>query len=317
VILGGPSAPTVSIGLPVHNGERYLSRAIESILGPDFEDFQLVISDHGSTDGTPEIGLEFAARDDRVTFIRHESNRGAAWNFGFVVSATSGSLFKWAAHDDEVCPTWLGRCVAALDGAPDAVLAFTGRVKIDADGNVVRTPRPRPRRFLAVDASPGERFADVLARATACIEAYGVIRRCALDRTRLFMPFPASDRVFLAELALLGRFVEVPEVLFLHREHDDRATRRHPTPVEMAVWQDPARRGRASLPTWRLGWEYARAIRRAPVPWPERTRAFRGLASWAFHRRGLLADNVLDAVRVKARTHATNRSIGDVEVNTT
>ena len=47
----------------------------------------------------------FAAGDDRVTFVRHETNRGAAWNFGFVVAATSGPLFKWAAHDDEIRPT--------------------------------------------------------------------------------------------------------------------------------------------------------------------------------------------------------------------
>jgi glycosyltransferase involved in cell wall biosynthesis len=314
VILGGQCAPPVAIGVPVRNGELYLGRAIESILGQDFHDFQLVVSDNGSTDATPEIALDFAARDDRVTVIRHESNRGAAWNFGFLVSATSAPLFKWAAHDDEVCPTWLGRCVAALESAPDAVLAFTERAKIDGDGNVVGAPRrPRPRRFLATDAGPGERFADVLARATACIEVYGLIRRSALEQTRLLMPYPASDRVFLAELALIGRYVEVPEVLFLHREHDDRATRRHPTAAEMAVWQDPARRGRVSLPTWRLGWEYARAIQRAPVPWRERLRAFKGVADWAFHRRGLLADNVLDAVRMKTHRPATSRRIADVE----
>jgi glycosyltransferase involved in cell wall biosynthesis len=294
-------SPSVSIGLPVFNGERFLARAIESILAQDYGDFELVVSDNGSTDATAEIARGFAARDGRVTYLRHEVNRGAAWNYNHLVAVTSAPLFKWAAHDDELRPAWLDRCVAALDGMPGAALAYTRRVKIDADGNVIKVSRPRPKSFISAAASPSERFRDVLVKTTSCIETFGVIRRAALTSTRLIQPFSAADRVLLAELALLGHFVEVPDELFLHREHEDRSIRRHGSPAASAMWYSPQRGTRSTLPTWRLGWEYGQAVRRAHLPAPERRRAYQGVAGWVVQRRRLLADNVVDAMRTQAR----------------
>jgi glycosyltransferase involved in cell wall biosynthesis len=294
-------APAVSIGLPVLNGERFVERAIRSILDQDFTDFELVVSDNGSTDRTPEIVAGLAAADDRIRSIRHRENRGAAWNFNHVVEVTRSPLFKWAAHDDELKPTWLGRCVAALNDSPEAVLAYARRVKIDAEGDVVAVASPRPKRFLDAATGPGDRFADFLARSTSCIEAFGVIRRPALERTRLVLPYAASDRVLLAELSLLGRFVEVPETLFLHREHPDRALRRNRTPGDAATWLDPDQPARAVFPTWRLAWELSRAIDRTPLTSRERRRAYKGLGAWVVRRRWLLADNVVDAVTAARR----------------
>ena len=110
----------------------------------------------------------------------------------------------------------------------------------------------------------------------------------------------AGDRILLAELTLLGYFVEVPEELFMHREHDDRSIRRYATGPASAAWFDGGRGERAALPTWRLGWEYAAAVRRASLPGPDRALAYRGLARWAVRRRRMMADNVVDAVRSKA-----------------
>jgi glycosyltransferase involved in cell wall biosynthesis len=281
----------------VYNGERFLARAIESILHQELCDFELVISDNASTDATAEIARSFAARDERVRYIRHDVNRGPAWNWSHLVLVTTAPLFKWASHDDELRPSWLARCLAALDEAPEAALAYTRRTRIDADGNVLAPSRQRPKRFLAPDAGPGERLADFLARTTSCIEAYGVIRRPALERTRLLMPFPASDRVLLAELVLQGHFVEIPDELFLHRDHGGRSMRNFATAVDRTAWYDPVRGAHPVLPTWRLGWEYLRAIERASLPAGERARARRGVADWAYHRRRILADNVVDAVR--------------------
>ena len=297
----GHVAPPVCIGLPVFNGERFLAQAVESILDQDYTSFDLVISDNGSTDGTEEIGRHYAARDTRVTYIRHSTNRGWAWNFNYLVATTSGPLFKWAAHDDELCPSWLSRCVAALDAAPDAVVAYTRRTKIDADGNRVAasTTSRRRKRFLDRDCSPGARFADFLVRTTSCTEAFGVIRRSTLERTRLLLPVPAADRVLLAELLLRGRFVEVPEELFRHREHPDRTTRKHRTPIAQAAWADPCRDRLLVLPTWRLGVEFARAIRRVPLGRDDRRMAYAGLAVWARRRALVLADNFVDAARAR------------------
>ena len=295
--------PPVSIGLPVFNGERFLAGALRSILDQDFGDFELVISDNGSTDASPEIARSFAADDPRVAFHRFDTNRGASWNFNKVVALTSAPLFKWAAHDDELCPAWLGRCVAVLDEDPEVVLAYTRRQKIDAEGNLLKVTAERGKRFLMPEASPGERFTDVLARATSCIEIFGVMRRPAMERCRPFLTYAAADRILLAELAMLGRFHEVPEELFLHREHEGRSIRTTTTASDRVAWFDPSREGRIALPTWRLGWEYAKAVRQADLPRSERATAYRGLGRWLVSRRRLLVDNLVGAVE-----HVTGRS---------
>jgi len=73
--------PTVSIGLPVYNGENYLAKTIRSILGQTYTDFELIICDNASTDGTQQICEEFARSDPRVRYARNERNLGAGPNY--------------------------------------------------------------------------------------------------------------------------------------------------------------------------------------------------------------------------------------------
>jgi glycosyltransferase involved in cell wall biosynthesis len=61
--------PTVSVGMPVYNGERYLEEALQSILTQTFEDFELIISDNASTDRTGEICRAYAEKDDRIRYF--------------------------------------------------------------------------------------------------------------------------------------------------------------------------------------------------------------------------------------------------------
>ena len=72
-----PSHPRVSIGLPVFNGQRYLPQAIEAILAQTYGDFELIISDNASIDGTAEICREYAERDQRIRYLRQPTNIGA------------------------------------------------------------------------------------------------------------------------------------------------------------------------------------------------------------------------------------------------
>src|ERR1700675_1263136 len=77
-------SPKVSIGLPVYNGENYLRLAVDSILDQDYGDFELIISDKPSTDGTSSICQQYAAQDDRIRYFRNETNIGAAANYARV-----------------------------------------------------------------------------------------------------------------------------------------------------------------------------------------------------------------------------------------
>jgi glycosyltransferase involved in cell wall biosynthesis len=120
---GNPKAlPKVSIGFPVYNGERYVRNALDSLLGQTFTDFELVISDNASTDGTGAICLEYAARDPRIRYLRQSQNCGAAANFQFVLDEARCEYFMWASADDRWDSGWLEALVGHL--VPGVSIAF-------------------------------------------------------------------------------------------------------------------------------------------------------------------------------------------------
>src|ERR1700742_2966611 len=104
----GP-APTVSIGLPVFNGERYLEEALFSLLNQTFRDFELIICDNASTDRTPDICTRHAARDRRIRYARNARNLGASSNFNKCFMLARGRYFRWAAYDDKCGPEHLAQ----------------------------------------------------------------------------------------------------------------------------------------------------------------------------------------------------------------
>src|SRR5258708_9503485 len=112
----------IAIGLPVHNGDNYLAAAIDTILAQTYGDFDLVISDNASTDGTEEICQAYAQRDRRIRYIRQPKNVGAAANHNLTVRMTDSPYFKWAAHDDLLAPGFLAASVDVLPPHPTAVL---------------------------------------------------------------------------------------------------------------------------------------------------------------------------------------------------
>lgn len=286
--------PRVSVGLPVYNGAAYLSEAVEALLGQTLGDFELVLSDNASTDDTEKVCRDFAADDRRVRYVRAERNRGAAWNHNRTFELATAPLFKWAAADDACHPEFLQRCVERLDADPSAVLAHPRTVDVDAGGNVLR----QHAYHLRTDAaSPHVRFGELARSFHDCFQIYGVMRRDVLRRTPLIGAYTSSDRVLLAELSLYGRIVEVPQYLFLHREHRERSMNRHPNRRARAAWFDPDNAHRLIFPSWRVGAEYLRAIGRVPLPTTERARCLAQVALWSRANWEPLARDIPPAAR--------------------
>ncbi|MPV36593.1 glycosyltransferase family 2 protein [Georgenia subflava] len=282
------ASPRVTIGLPVYNGENYLEAAIESVLVQDFEDFELLLADNGSTDRTAEICRSAAARDSRVRIHRSEVNHGAAWNYNRLVDLARGEYFKWAAHDDVIKPAFLRRCVEVLDEDAGVSLAYTRAVDIDEMGAVVYAHRLPG---YATQSEPSARASSVLREPSPCMESFGLTRRRQLLRTSLIGPYTGSDRTLFLELSLLGRFYEVPEVLFQHRQHGGRSVRQYADPRARNIWFDPAWEGRRSAPRWRLLREYGRVALTGPASAGERLRTLVPVTRWAVtNRRALVRE---------------------------
>ena len=98
---------TVSIGMPVYNGAKYIREALDSLLMQTFCDFELVISDNASTDDTQAICEMYARKDPRIRYWRAANNRGASLNFQFVLDQAKGEFFMWAAADDRWDGDWV------------------------------------------------------------------------------------------------------------------------------------------------------------------------------------------------------------------
>jgi glycosyltransferase involved in cell wall biosynthesis len=268
--------PRVSIGMPLYNAERYLPQTVDSLLAQTFKDFELIISDNGSTDRTEEICRSYAARDNRILYYRGETNRGAAWNHNRVFELSRGEYFKWATYDDCCAPEFLEKCVSVLDKNPSVVLCYTGIVDIDDDGQFLKLNRC----LVADYARPHERFRIIADHDHTCEEIYGLIRSSVLKKTPAMGLYCASDQNLLAELALHGRFHEVPEQLFIHRVHLQSSCRLYGDRRLRTVWFDTSAEGRLLFPYERQFWEYVLLIGRVPLPWRERLRCYLLMFRW-------------------------------------
>lgn len=263
-----PRGARLGIGLPVNNGENYLSEALACLLGQTFTDFRLIIADNASTDGTEEICREAAARDKRVVYIRHPHNIGASGNFNFLFHASPCELFKWAAHDDLMAPAYLERCVSLLDADPGAVVAHSNTVEIDAQGRELR--RYEDQKGL-LSASPSFRLRATFRLAYPAL-VWGVMRRDAVARTRLFGSYLGSDWNFVGEMVLLGRVALSDEYLFKVRNHRRAFSfgLQSTSKRERLAWFNP----RAKAPTIASALvssaRFAQAALRHPIPMAER-----------------------------------------------
>lgn len=212
----------VTLAMPVFNGARYVREAIESALAQDFADFELIVTDNASTDGTEEICRDLASADSRVRYVRNPRNLGAAPNYNLGYELAQGEFLKWCAHDDLISANFLSACVSALDARPDAGLAFARTQCIDENGDFI--PWEEESIMEAIeDESPAARFHHAINRAGTCFPIFGLFRMDLLRRTTLHRSYYGSDRALIAETALLAKCIQVDEATFFNREHATRS----------------------------------------------------------------------------------------------
>jgi len=260
--------PVVTVGVPAYNAEKYLVPALESLLNQTLTDFELVISDNASTDGTAAICQEFANADPRVSYIRQPKNLGGPRNWNFLAAHASAPYFKWAAANDVCAPTLIERGVAALEANPGAVLAHGDSALIDSEGEEIE------RYADPLDAGAGDaayRFQRVLETLGLNNAQNGVIRRTGLARTHLEGIYSAGDVTFVAELALFGRFVKIPELLFYRRVAADASTLGM-SAADIGEFNNPGARRRRSQDTLAQSIDLVRRVWTSPLGYRDRLR---------------------------------------------
>ncbi len=211
-------SPRVSIGLPVYNGEKHLRQTLDSLLEQDFSDFEIIISDNGSCDGTQKICQEYASKDGRIKYKRHDVNRGAAWNFNYVFEQGLAPYFMWAAHDDYWHPSYLHACLEAFKDSDNAVLI--GAMCDCLDEQTLKVVFVDPG-VTTVGLKPQDRFRKyktILHRINHVGAIfYGIYKRNVLQKVMPLRSDITADHLVLAELSLEGEFLTLNKVLMSKR----------------------------------------------------------------------------------------------------
>ena len=257
--------PLVSIGMPIRNERAHLREALDSLLAQSYRNLELIIADNGSDDGSREICEEYAARDQRIRYVRNERDLGALRNFNKVFELASGEYFMWASGHDLWSPGYVAGCVEVMETNPSVVLCSPTKAKIDEEGKVVQMI---PGRFDTRELSgdPVSRLIVFHWGGAHAYTIYGVIRSSALRRTGLAKPVFGPDLLLMAQLSLLGSVAQVPEQVHYARFN------RNPEQLATAIrryretWFLEEERPKRWFPYWNFALETLRSIKRAELP---------------------------------------------------
>jgi GT2 family glycosyltransferase len=131
--------PKVSLCVPAYQAERHLRSTVESLLAQDYHDFELVIVDNNSSDGTRAILKDFD--DSRIRVVRNESTLPLVDNFNLAVSQCRGEFVKLVCADDILYPECIAAQSAILERNPDIALVSVQTDFVDDDGSLLRPAR--------------------------------------------------------------------------------------------------------------------------------------------------------------------------------
>ncbi len=200
--------PTLFIGMPVYNGERFLRIALDALLNQSYTNWKLLIADDNSNDATSLICKEYSAKDSRITYVKNQKNKGLFDNFKFTLESVSDEkYFMWAAQDDMWEKDFIKVCIDNLERDEKVGLAATCIAEIDSYNRTVRELTHLTRFSGIPSFSQIARYVlepEILGR---CNIMYGVWRTTAVKKTWGSYPQRkvwGQDYVFV--LAGLSRF---------------------------------------------------------------------------------------------------------------
>jgi len=205
----------ISVGMPVYNESRFIDEAINSLLSQDYGDFEIVVSDNFSTDGTYEKVMEYSSVDKRIRVLRPPQRLSPIDNFKFVFHQTRGKYFMWAAGHDKWRKDFMSKCYEVMEEFKDVGICYGRTVYIDEEGREVGTSR-----FSfdtrAID-SPFLRFHVVMWEFRwGCDIIYGLIRKELLEKVK-FINSLGPDNLIILQLSLLSKFFQLNEPIFFLR----------------------------------------------------------------------------------------------------
>ena len=221
------ATPLVSILICLYNGRRYIGDTLRSVFAQTFQDFEVIVVDDGSTDGSAAYVAE-AFRDDRLTLVRQE-NRGQGAALQRAITHARGRWLAFLDHDDLWTPEKLERQLREAAAVPQAALVFSDCLLIDSDGRAFRRVSDQFD-FSAIKLDGIHGYDDLLRRGCFITMSTVMARTAAVRRVGGVNPAYryVLDYDLWLRIARLHPIHYVPEVLGSWRVHDQQFTQRHP-----------------------------------------------------------------------------------------
>lgn len=220
--------PKISIVVPAWNEATRIEKSLRSILAQTDQDFELIVVDDGSTDGTAEIAIEIlAGRHNTRVITKENGGTGSALNCGFRLAR--GEFLTWWSADCWVYPRWLELLCNCLESNPEVVLAYGDWDYFDETSGIRRTQHvpefDKPRLLRECYVGPCWLF-----------------RRAAKEAAGEYLEEPCEDYDMHLRLAEIGPFQHVPHVLGVWRNHPMNITSRLTSNPESTRWYGQAKR---------------------------------------------------------------------------
>jgi glycosyltransferase involved in cell wall biosynthesis len=206
------AAPLVSVLMPVYNSQKYLSRAIESVLNQSFRDFEFIMIDDGSIDDSLGIMEWYAQHHERIR-IMSRPNTGIVGALNDGLEIARGALLARMDADDVCMSTRLEKQVAYLDAHPECVMVGSRVLLIDAEGSPICE--------WAVETTHDEIDQSHIERRWPVVHPSVVIRSEALKRLGGYrQKYDTQEDIDLfLRLAEIGQVANLPQVLLHYRQH--------------------------------------------------------------------------------------------------
>lgn len=206
--------PIASVLMPVYNVEKYIVEAVESVLSQTFTDFELILLDDCSPDGSADIIKTFS--DERIAYHRNDENLGLANNLNVGLDMARGKYVVRMDGDDISLPNRLQTQIEFLEANPDIDLCSCGMEMFGKDDKVwIRERNPEQVKITMLFYSP-------------ILHASAVWRRESFEKYNLRYrqeAFPAEDYDLWARAVKYCKLVNIPQVLYRYRIHGIQVTK--------------------------------------------------------------------------------------------
>jgi glycosyltransferase involved in cell wall biosynthesis len=210
--------PKVSVIMPAYNADRYIAQAIESILGQSFRDFELLVLDDGSTDGSLNMAKAYESKDSRVRVLARQ-HRGVVKSMRELINNARGDYIAFMDADDVSLPDRIEKEVAFLDAHPGCVAVSGWLELVNARG--------QPIRVIDYPLDHAEIDRRNLAGCMAFVHGAAMIRREAVASVPASEHAYASDLDFWLRVGEAGRLANIPHVLLQYRLHAGSISEAH------------------------------------------------------------------------------------------